>query len=662
MAQCRWTSTASDKPSNVASRRAPVTRIALLLLVATLAACSDANVDSGTKPASDSEWRMLGGSLARTFFNGNETKITKDTAPKLVPLWRFLTGAIVTATPIVARVDLPGEPDTEVVYIASWDGKFYALRGADGTLAWSFAFKPHPGASYPQASSAAVEDIDGRRMVFVGGGMTMYAFDAATGENLWQFDAGTGCTTCDSTVERNEIESSPAVFDGLVYFGMDVNDQAGKGGFYAVDVHTGALRWFFDLASGSSCKPNAGDDVHHFDGYHSAAQLGLPDDFFATRPGCGFDRTPNECGNVWSSASIDVKRKVLYTASSNCDSDTDPTTVIPSPIMPPYDEAVFALHTDTGEPVWRWRPREVDPNDLSFGALPNLFEIEFAGATREVVGIGNKDGKYYVLDRDGVNQVTGVIEPYWTRQTVPGGSIGGVIASASIAEGKVLLSTAIGTDISNPQKPAAWGLDATTGNVLWTSDDAQPSYSAASAIPGVVFMGSLAGTVVARDSDTGAALAKLSAGGSLGSSATIVDGKLFVGAGAGERGGNPTDISYVVTLVPSPVSAFCIAGSPGCPDTGNCDDGNACTIDTQTANGCSSTVAPDGTTCSLGDLSGQCETGVCILEGATCPIVSQCTRPTTSRPPCSYENDPDGTSCTTGAGTGQCLAGNCINF
>jgi hypothetical protein len=267
-----------------------------------------------------------------------------------------------------------------------------------------------------------------------------------------------------------------------------------------------------------------------------------------------------------------------------------------------------------------------------------------------------------VLDRDGVNQVTGVIEPYWTRQTVPGGSIGGVIASAAIAENKVLLSTAIGTDISNPQKPAAWGLDAATGDVLWNSADAQPSYSAASAIPGVVFMGSLAGTVVARDSDTGAALARLSAGGSLGSSATVVDGKLFVGAGAGERGGNPTDISYVVTLVPSPVSAFCVAGAPGCPETGTCDDGDGCTIDTQTASGCSYAVAPDGTSCSLGDLSGQCETGVCIIPGATCPAVSQCTRATTSRPPCKYESVPDGTSCTTGAGGGQCLAGNCIDF
>lgn len=479
------TNTAFDRSRAPRSRASSRLFPGLVALIATLVACSDARVDDDRRPPGATEWRMLGGSLERTYYNRDETKITKETAAKLVPLWRFVTGAIVTATPIVARVDLPNEPDTEVVFIASWDGKFYALRGADGSLVWSYAFKPHPGASYPQASSAAVEDVDGRRMVFVGGGVTMYAFDAATGDNLWQFDAGTGCTTCDSTVERNQIESSPAVFDGLVYFGMDVNDKTGKGGFYAVDVRTGAMRWFFDLASGSSCMPNDGDIVRRFDGYHSAAALGLPDDFFATRPGCDFDRTPNECGNVWSSAAIDAERRMLFTASSNCDSDTDPNTVIPSPIMPPFDEAIFALRTDTGEPVWRWRPREVDPNDLSFGALPNLFEIEFGGTKREVVGIGNKDGRYYVLDRDGVNQLTGRIEPYWMRQTVPGGSIGGIIASAAVADNKILLSTAIGTDITDPQKPAAWGLDAATGEAIWTNPDAQPSYAAASAIPGM---------------------------------------------------------------------------------------------------------------------------------------------------------------------------------
>lgn len=630
-----------------------------LLLLALVVACKDGSVPAG-RAGDGSEWRMLGGSVERTYFNPSATGITADNANRLVTKWRFLTGAIVTAQPVVAKVDLPGAPGTRLVFIASWDGVFYALRESDGSAAWSFRFKPHPGASYPAVSSALVEDVDGRRVVYVAGGMTMYCLDAATGAVIWEFDAGTGCTTCDSTVERNEIESSAALFEGLVYFGMDVNDNAGKGGFYAVDARTGSMRWFFDLASGSSCRPFSSDDVRRFDGYHTAAELGLPADFFATRPGCDFDRTPNQCGNVWSSASIDAERRLLYTASSNCDSDDDPNTPLPGPTMPPYDEAVFALRTDTGEPAWVWRPREVDPEDLSFGAVPNLFTIDFAGERRDVLGVGNKDGFYYVLDRDGTNEVTGRVEPYWARQLVPGGAIGGILASAAVGEGRIVVTSAIGLDIADPQRPAANGLDAATGEILWSDFEAEPSYSSSSGIPGVVFTGSLSGSLSVRDSATGREIQRLSCGGSLGSPAAVVDGTVLVGSGTGERGGNPTRIAYVVSLLPSPVNAFCVAGSEGCPEAETCDDGDACTVDTPTASGCERTPAADGTACSVGDLSGTCGDGVCDLVGLECPKVSQCTRGEPRRDRCTYVAEADGTACTVRGVAGRCVSGNCV--
>jgi hypothetical protein len=107
--------------------------------------------------------------------------------------------------------------------------------------------------------------------------------------------------------------------------------------------------------------------------------------------------------------------------------------------MPPGDEAILALGFD-GSFAWRWRPREVDNDDLAFGAAPNLFTIDLGGAPREVLGIGNKDGSYTVLDRDGVNEVSGVAWndvdpsslPYWTRNVVPGGSIHLVISGVTL--------------------------------------------------------------------------------------------------------------------------------------------------------------------------------------------------------------------------------------
>ncbi len=93
-----------------------------------------------------------------------------------------------------------------------------------------------------------------------------------------------------------------------------------------------------------------------------------------------------------------------------------------------------------------------------------------------------------MLDRDGVNELTGKIEPYRQTRVVPGGSIGGIIASAAGGGGKVLFSTVIGWELERPQLPAARGLRATDGGVLWSNQETEPSYAPTTAIPGVTFM------------------------------------------------------------------------------------------------------------------------------------------------------------------------------
>ncbi len=570
---------------------------------------------SGEAPAL--EWSTYGQNQSRPFFNEHETRITRDTVASMRPKWLYRTGAVVTAGPTVAYVNVPGEGRIKVVFIASWDGNLYALRVSNGSQLWHFTMKPHPGGSYPFASSAEVTTVAGEQRVYVGGGMTVYCLQAATGALCWEFDAGTGCTTCDSRTERNEVESSPTVVGDLVYFAMDVNDsRPGKGGAYALDAHSGRLRWYFDLETAATCRPFASDDVRRFDGFHSASELGLPGDFFATRPGCNFDRGWTACGNVWSSFSVDRSRRLIYTASSNCDTDNDPETVEPPPPMPPYDEAVFALSFD-GDPVWVWRPREVDNADLAWGAVPNLFEVEIGGVSRDVLGVGNKDGTYYVLDRDGVNEITGRVEPYWQTNVVPGGAIGGIIASAAVGDGKILFSTAVGLSLSTPQKPAAFGLRATDGMVLWSNREAAPSFGPTTAVPTVVFMGSLFGGMIARDPDTGEQLRVFPPAGPQASPATVLDGELFFGAGIGERGGNPSRDAYKTSLVPSLVSAWCVPGGGDCPEQ-LCDDDDVCTYDFHGPSGCQSEPAPDGLPCPrLDSQDGRCEAGHCRMTAAT---------------------------------------------
>lgn len=536
------------------------------------------------------EWRTLGGDLSRRYFHGSETRLTAENVGELRVRWRRPTAAIVSASPTVATVELPGEGRVPLVFFQSWDERIQAVRVETGFPVWTFEAELQPGAAYPGASSATITQVGEDDVVLIGAGEQLYALDAATGQERWRFTAGTGCRDpisglppglCGFDGERNQIESSPAVAGGTVYFGMDVNDLAtGKGGFYAVDLASGELRWFFDLQSGQTCRPWPADAITRYDGYHSEAELGLPSGFLASRPGCDHPRDRYGCSNVWSSAAVDPGRGLLFTASSNCDTDEDPETYLLPPPMPPFDEAIFALDLD-GNIAWRWRPREVDDDDLAFGGVPNLFTIRDGGGEIDVVGVGNKDGTYYVLDRDGVNERSGVAWddadpsqlPYWRTQVVPGGAIGGVIASAAVDEGRrrVFFATAPGdtqADVFDPQRPTMHALDLDTGAVVWQGgqggaglrDDA--SYSPASAVPGLVFTGSvLAPQLRAWNADTGELpFAKVIdspvLSNAITSAAAVVDGTVIVGTGIGTRTGDPHDVEDQVSREPRALLAL----------------------------------------------------------------------------------------------------------
>jgi outer membrane protein assembly factor BamB len=486
----------------------------------------------------------------------------------------------------VARVEVPQEGAIQVVYFSSWDNNVYAVRLSDGSKLWHFTADVQPGATYPAAASGLVERVGEREVLFMPLGEALYALDAVSGEEIWRFTAGTGCVDgssmppglCAFDGERNQIETSPIAADGKVFFGMDVNDdEVGKGGFYAVDVDDGRLAWFFDLETASTCVPGASDEIRNFDGYHTEIELGLPAGFLST-PGCDFDRTTTGCGNVWSSPALDAERGLMFFGSSNCETDTDDGTPIPPPPMPAHDAALTALHLD-GSVAWRWRPREIDNDDRAFGATPNLFTIKRGNKKVDVVGIGGKDKHYYVIDRDGVNEDTGLgfdpldplALPYWFRQLLPqdGFFQGGVIGTPAVDEKarRVYLSTAPGASEFVPDQPVFHALDLDTGEVVWTLGSAAApqtaSFAPTSATKDLVFGGTiLGGRLRILDAKQGELLGERLVNSVSGnaSGAVVVDGTVLVGAGIGDLQAAPD-----VARAPSSLFAFCVPNSKGCP-------------------------------------------------------------------------------------------------
>ncbi|HUK29663.1 MAG TPA: PQQ-binding-like beta-propeller repeat protein [Candidatus Acidoferrum sp.] len=169
----------------------------------------------------------------KVFFGSTDGSVyaVDDESGKLS--WRFKTEGRITSSPAIAG---------GLVYFESYDGNFYAVDAANGTLKWKFAtggerrfaakhihgidppeeMMPDPFDFY--LSSPAVWD---GKVYFGSGDGNIYGLDAATGSLVWKFKTG------------DVVHASPAIANGILFIGSwDTY-------FYALDARTGKERWRF---------------------------------------------------------------------------------------------------------------------------------------------------------------------------------------------------------------------------------------------------------------------------------------------------------------------------------------------------------------------------------------------------------------------------------
>ncbi len=157
--------------------------------------------------------------------------------------WKFQTQSRVTSSPAVSG---------GAVFFGSFDGNFYALDAGTGTLKWKFATEGerrwshrglhglHPdGETMPDpwdfylSSPAVFEGV----VYFGSGDGFLYALDASTGKLKWKFRTG------------SVVHASPAIDDGTVFVG------SWDSGLYALEAATGKPKW--KLQTGTD--PQAGN-------------------------------------------------------------------------------------------------------------------------------------------------------------------------------------------------------------------------------------------------------------------------------------------------------------------------------------------------------------------------------------------------------------------
>jgi len=436
-------------------------------------------------------WGMYGRGLSRQFSSECETAIAPNNAVTLVPKWFVQTNRTVTASPVVVE---------GVLYVGDWAGIMRAVDAETGGVLWEAQTEDSPGAAFgPIVSSAAVADvrIQGalRRLVVFGAGPRVYALDAQDGSEVWVHEIlgpDDQPLPADTPVE---VESSPAIHDGVVYVGMDNHNTAGtgvRGGLLALKARDGKLVWKFE-----------------------------PEE-----PG-----VDQGCGGVWSSPVVDPVARQVYVGGASCPHDEG---------WGPRIEAVNAVDMDTGAPVWAFQPQGPNHDDHDFGATPNLYVDEEG---RRTLGAGRKDAVYYALDPD-----TGALR--WSTQVaIPGQiqedfAIGGFIGSPAVWRGNVYGGTAIGG------APYYHSLDGDTGAIRWVGAQA-PTYAATSVAGGLAFSAGLDSLLRAYDTSTGLVRWVAPVLGPASSAPAVVGDSVYIGSG--------TASSDVCAKDTPPVSELCFA-------------------------------------------------------------------------------------------------------
>jgi outer membrane protein assembly factor BamB len=308
----------------------------------------------------------------------------------------------------------------------------------DGTLLWSY-----PTGDDVDSSPAIVDGV-----VYIGG----HAFDARTGERLWWF-------------REDFIDgSSPAVSDGVVYIGSDT------GTLYAVDAATGTAIWNFTTGAGVHSSPAVADGIVYFGSkdhnvYALDSETGTA--IWNFTMGSPVFSSPAVVDGVVYIGSCDKNVYALDAQSGELVWNfTTGGMVYSSPAVVDglvhvgsFDGHLYVLHADTGEFFW------------SFHAGEAIYSSP--AVADGIIYFGCRNGFLYALN----TEIPGYRWSYYAGQSVD--------SSPAVANGVVYFTS---TDYAGESGLSA--LDAATGERLWKYTTLHGTRSSPAVADGTVYFGS----------------------------------------------------------------------------------------------------------------------------------------------------------------------------
>ena len=402
--------------------------------------------------------------------------------------------------------------------------------------------EPVDGTTYSVTGSPAV--VEGTAYYADWTGRLM-AVELQTGRMRWSTKVSTSASSISAAVN-----SSPAVAGGMVYV------SALEGRVVAVSARTGAIRWstVLDTHGLTTLYSSPVVSGHRLVVGVASAQNFIspgPYDFrgsvaaLDTRTGKILWQTytmpahlAGRGGSVWGTAAIDERRGIAYIGTGQAYSRP----------VGRLTDALLALRLRDGSLAWHrqftrndvWNAfGEFGGKDYDIGASPNLFRI----GRRDVVGVGDKGGRYATLDR--TNGAT-----VWRRQLCAGSHLGGIMTTAAVARESIWVACnrpsaaaldPLATDPNAPyfdwplHKPPSYTdifrLSAASGRTVWRRRVPAVTFGALTEAGGALFVPNTTGTFRALNARNGRTLWKTHPGAPIGGGATVAGGAALIGYG-----------------------------------------------------------------------------------------------------------------------------------
>ena len=462
------------------------------------------------------------------FQSASAAGLTAEQVPSLTLKWAFGFPSTVTAYGQPTVVD--GR-----VYSGSNDGTVYALDAQTGCIYWMYQAK------------AMVRDAviigPGARAYFGDLESNFYALDANTGKLVWQKKLDDQAFT--------RITGTAKLHAGRLYVPIASQEEnAGANPFYSCCTFRGNL---------VAIKASDGSEIWR--------TFTSPEAKPTRKSPTGVQYYGPSGATIWSSPTLDLKRKLVYVATGNGYSGPDIETA----------DAIVAMDMDTGTIRWI---RQAAPDmfnwdcggqgaqgpqkgncpdnagtDVDFGASPILVDLD---GGHQLLLAGQKSAVVWGFDPAQKGKVI------WQTRIGKGGPGGGIQWGIAYSPADKLVFAPLADSTSDPASGGGlFALDAATGKLAWHTPPPKPSCagqpgcsgaqrSPPSVIPGIVFSPSMDGHIRAFQVKTGAIVWDFDAvrdyatvngiparGGSFSATgATIVDGTLYVNSGYSSMPGN----------------------------------------------------------------------------------------------------------------------------